>query len=472
MVGPQPLSTGEAGPVSLSTGGIFMSVELFRDRLAKSRLHPNDIKWMPSWVAEFSKDRTLADGVISFVHQDVLCFLQKLRDRKVPAWQRLQAARSLEWYQTMVLQSSVVDFAHFKLKLQERVDIEKRAQTPKDSLMTESEGFDGEGKPGLFDPSEPLPVQQLRARMRVLHHPISTENTYADWIARLVRHVDDEDLSKYGEDTLGEFLTELALYRNVAAGTQNQALCAILFYYQKVLGKDMHFINRLRAKESSYLPLVLSEEEIMELIPEFQGVYGVMARLMYGSGLRHREARTLRIKDLHFDTGHIVVRNGKGQKDRVTVLPQSIAESLQRVIEETKKVHRRDLQDGFGSVYLPFALSKKYPNADRELGWQYVFPSRQLSKDPRSGAIRRHHVHERTFAANMKRALKMTEINKPATPHTLRHSFATHMLQNGADIRTVQELLGHKDVKTTMIYTHVMNRPGLAVQSPLDKLLG
>jgi integron integrase len=346
---------------------------------------------------------------------------------------------------------------------------EKQAQVGKNTPLLDDDGFAGEGKPGLFDPNEPRPVQALRARMRVLHHPISTENTYAGWISRLVKHLDDENLEKVTEDALGEFLTELALMREVDAGTQNQALCAILFYYEKVLGKDLQFINRVRARESTHLPLVMSVEEIKVLLPEFIGRYEVMARLMYGSGMRHKETRTLRIKDLHFDTGHIVVRNGKGQKDRVTVLPKSVSESLRGVVEEAKKIHKQDLQDGFGSVYLPFALSRKYPNAARETAWQYVFPSRQRSRDPRTGAIRRHHIHESTFADAMRRAMAMAGIKKPATPHTLRHSFATHMLESGADIRTVQELLGHKDVKTTMIYTHVMNRPGLVVQSPLDR---
>ena len=449
---------------------LILSLELFRDRLNKSRLHPNDIKWMPNWFGEFAKNRRVTNGVIQFDRDDVLKFLQRLRDERVPSWQRLQAARSLEWYQTMVLKGSTVDFSEFKTKLQEFAEKEKRAQLSFESPLRDDEGFAGEGLPGLNNPNEPKPVQALRAQMRVLHHPISTENSYASWISRLVRHLDDEDLAKYAEDAIGEFLTELALIREVDAGTQNQALNAILFYYRSVLGRDMHFINRVRAKESSHLPLVLSQEEIRILLPEFMGTYSVMARLMYGSGMRHRETRTLRIKDVHFDTGHIVVRNGKGGKDRVTVLPKSVSDPLRDLIEESKKLHKQDLLAGYGSVYLPFALSRKYPNADRETAWQYVFPSRQRSIDPRSGIIRRHHIHENTFANAMRRALAMTNIDKPATPHTLRHSFATHMLENGADIRTVQEILGHKDVKTTMIYTHVMNRPGLVVQSPLDRL--
>ncbi|MFN9602567.1 MAG: integron integrase [Planctomycetota bacterium] len=446
-----------------------MSIALFRERLAKSRLHPDDIKWMPRWLQEFARSHPEADGLIRFSDPDVLRFLQQLRDHKVPAWQRLQAARTLEWYQTLVLRESVIDFSHYKLTLQELAEREKQAKSSAGPLQ-DGEGMDGEGRPGLIDQEEPKPVQALRARMRMLHHPLSTENAYAGWITRLIAHLGDERLEKYGENQLGEFLTELAVVREVTAGTQNQALCAILFYYQKVLGKDIHFINRVRAKESSHLPVVLSQDEVRALLPNFSGVFDVMAGLMYGAGLRHRECRTLRIKDIHFDTGHIVIRDGKGQKDRVTVLPKSVCDKLKDVIRQCKIVHDTDLQQGLGRVYLPFALSRKYPNADREFKWQYAFPSRQLSKDPRSGTIRRHHVHESSFAQAMRRALLLSRIEKPATPHTLRHSFATHMLENGADIRTVQEILGHKDVQTTMIYTHVMNRPGLVVESPLDRL--
>jgi integron integrase len=441
-----------------------MSVEVFSHRLGRAEVHPSDRKWIPRWLDEYARYLGAVQGILAVSSDKVQGFLLSLRSRGVPAWQRLQAARAVEWYQLLVLDRRDVDFSYFKQKLGELAERERRAG--------EGGAMKGEGLPGAIDPAEPPAIQAMRARMRVLHHPKSTEDTYVCWVSRFIRHLDDERIERYGEPEIGNFLSDLAVIGELAAGTQNVALSALLFYYQKVVGRDLKFIQRVRAKASEYRPVVLSQPEIRILLPYMRGMKKTMFQLMYGSGLRHRECRTLRIKDVCFDTGQIVVRNGKGQKDRVTVLPEKLMKPLRRAIDEARAIHREDLQDGHGRVYLPFALHRKYPNADREIGWQYVFPSRRLSRDPRSGVWRRHHVHEKTFAAGMKKALGRTSIVKPATPHTLRHSFATHLLENGADIRTVQELLGHKDVKTTMIYTHVMNRPGLAVKSPLDHLVG
>jgi integron integrase len=348
--------------------------------------------------------------------------------------------------------------------LQEIARSEKRTS----GAVTSAEAalVDGEGNAGLIDPGEPEVIQ----RMRVLHHPISTEQAYVGWVARFIRHLDDERLERYGEPEIADFLTDLAVTRTVTAGTQNQALSGLQFFYEKVLGREVRFINSVRAKISEYRPMVLTKTEVAELFPHFTGVYRIMFLLMYGGGLRHRECRTLRVKDICFEKHEILVRNGKGMKDRITVLAENAAPLLKEHLCSVQAIHQGDLQDDYGEVYLPFALARKYPNAARQFGWQYVFPSPRLSRDPRSGKLRRHHLHESTFRDHFKRALGRTEIVKPAVPHTLRHSFATHMLEDGHDIRTVQELLGHKDVKTTEIYTHVMNRPGLAVTSPSDRL--
>ncbi len=240
--------------------------------------------------------------------------------------------------------------------------------------------------------------------------------------------------------------------------------------YQKVFGRELEFLDAVRSNRPDHRPTVLSREEIGRLYPLFGGRNQLIFQLLYGSGLRHREALRLRIKDIEFDQGHIVVRDGKGEKDRVTVLPGTCVDSLHGQIETARLLHTQDLAEGFGNVYLPYALARKYPNAAREFGWQYLFPSRQKSRDPRTGIIRRHHIQESSFGRAFRSAVTRAKIDKPAVPHSLRHSFATHLLEDGADIRTVQELLGHNDVSTTQIYLHVMNKPGLAVKSPVDRL--
>jgi integron integrase len=289
-------------------------------------------------------------------------------------------------------------------------------------------------------------------------------------VERFIRHCGSPDLAKFGEEDIKTFLTDLAVEGDVTAGTQKQAKCALLFVFQTVLGRELGVLDVERATKSERLPVVLSREEIAKLLPEFEGLRRLMFLIMYGAGLRHRECRRLRVKDVCFDEGHIVVRSGKGDQDRITVLPEKARGPLQEQMEAVRRLHERDLDDGFGEVYLPHALERKYPNENRESGWQWVFPSRQMAKDPRCGKIRRHHVSEDFFGAFFKRAIDRVGIVKNAVPHSLRHSFATHLLEGGADIRTVQELLGHKDVRTTMIYLHVMNKPGLAVKSPVDVL--
>lgn len=273
-----------------------------------------------------------------------------------------------------------------------------------------------------------------------------------------------------GAAEIEAFLTHLAKDENVSSSTQNQALNALLFLYRNVLQLDLPVpLHALRAKRSEHLPTVLSKDEVARVLSGMQGLHQLMVKLLYGCGLRLMECFHLRVKDIDFEQSQIIVREGKGEKDRATMLPASLIQPLKNQITFVKNQHERDLAQGYGSVELPFALSQKYPNVDKELGWQYIFPSDRLSTDPRSGIVRRHHLDPSGLQRAVRTAVKLAKIDKPISPHTFRHCFATHLLEAGYDIRTVQELLGHKDVKTTMIYTHVLNRGPKAVRSPLDE---
>lgn len=274
-----------------------------------------------------------------------------------------------------------------------------------------------------------------------------------------------------GASEVEVFLSDLAVRRDVSASTQNQALAALLFLYKQVLKQDLPWLGEVvRAKKPARLPVVLAISEVQQILGHLDGDVGLVARLLYGGGLRLMEGVRLRGKDVDFSRNEIIIRDGKGQKDRVTVMPASLVAPLRQHIARVRQLHQLELADERGDVYLPDALARKYPNAPWEWAWQYVFPAQGLSVDPRSGAVRRHHLDEKRVQRAFKRAVKESGVAKLATPHTLRHSFATHLLESGQDIRTVQELLGHADVKTTMIYTHVLNRGGLAVLSPLDRL--
>lgn len=323
-----------------------------------------------------------------------------------------------------------------------------------------------------FPNSSTAPVRlldQVRERLRLEHYSIRTEKSYVDWIKRYILFHDKRHPRDMGATHVERFLSHLAVDRDLSASTQNQALAALLFLYREVLGIELPWLDELvRAKRSSFLPVVLSRQEVAALLTHVAGVEGLVLRLLYGTGMRLMEGIRLRIKDVDFVRKEILVRDGKGGKDRVTMLPQSLVAPLRAQLRAALEQFEHDKSRGRAGVYLPLALERKYPNAAREPGWQYLFPSQSLSVDPRSRIERRHHLDEKRIQRAMKRAVAAAQIRKPATPHTLRHSFATHLIESGYDIRTVQELLGHKDVKTTQIYTHVLNRGSRGVMSPLD----
>jgi len=314
-------------------------------------------------------------------------------------------------------------------------------------------------------------LDQVREKIRLKHYSIRTEEAYVGWAKRYILYHNKRHPQEMGAPEIEMFLAHLAVSRNVAPSTQNQALSALLFLYRNVLEIELpEPINVLWAKKPKRLPVVLTKHEAQDVLASLSGQYLLIGQLLYGCGLRLMECLRLRVKDVDFAQMQIVVRDGKGGKDRVTMLPDSVKLALQNHLRGVEQTHNRDLEQGFGAVYLPHALERKYPHANRAWIWQYVFPAARRSTDPRSGAIRRHHLHENSVQKAVKKAAAAAGIQKRVSPHVFRHSFATHLLESGYDIRTVQELLGHADVKTTMIYTHVLNRGGLAVRSPLDTL--
>lgn len=316
----------------------------------------------------------------------------------------------------------------------------------------------------------PRLLEQVRDRCRVRHYSLRTERAYVYWVRRFILANGKRHPREMGAVEVEVFLSQLATRDCVAASTQNQALSALLFLYREVLGIKLEWMESVvRAKRPQKIPAVLSHTEAMRLLALMEGQPGLMASLLYGTGMRLMECVRLRVQDLGFDRSEIVVRNGKGGKDRRVPLPRRLRESLAQQKERVRILHGEDLASGGGEVYLPNALARKYPNAGREFSWQYLFPAQRVSRDPLSGGVRRHHVDEGLLQRAVKTVRCRAGIDKPATCHTLRHSFATHLLEAGQDIRTVQELLGHKDVSTTQIYTHVLGRGAHGVSSPLDQ---
>jgi integron integrase len=344
--------------------------------------------------------------------------------------------------------------------------ITKTQQNPYKSQVdaTKPDGLTGEtvSKPKKL-------LDQVSEALRTKHYAYRTESTYLDWIKRYILFHKKRHPKDMGANEVREFIVYLATERNVAVSTQNQALSAILFLYRTVLGREIalppELINPSRPKR---LPTVLTHAEAMSVIHQMRGTPRLMAKILYGSGLRLMECMRLRVKDIDFENHQIIIRGGKGDDDRFTILPDSVAAEIKLLLRDVKILHNKDLSDGYGETIMPNALGVKYKNAGKEWGWQFIFPASQRSLDPASGIIRRHHLDESVLQREIHVASQLAKMDKPVTAHTFRHSFATQLLQNGYDIRTIQELLGHKDVKTTMIYTHVLQRGGLAVKSPLD----
>jgi integron integrase len=313
-------------------------------------------------------------------------------------------------------------------------------------------------------------LDRVRHKIRLKHYSIRTEQAYVSWIKRFIYFYNKKHPKDMGREEIEGFLTDLAVNGNVSASTQNQAFNALLFLYEQVLNiKVSNNIDALRAKKPQRLPTVLTFDETLAIIEGMTGVFQLMVKLIYGCGLRGIECVRLRVKDIDFEMNQVIIRDGKGKKDRITMLPEDVQPALRGHLRYVKALHEKDLADGYGLVYLPNALAKKYKNAPRDWGWQYVFPSKTLSVDPGSGIKRRHHIHLDSLNKSIKRAERIAGITKAVSSHTFRHSFATHLLGDGYDIRTIQKLLGHKDVSTTMIYTHVLNKGGRAVRSPLDR---
>jgi integron integrase len=317
--------------------------------------------------------------------------------------------------------------------------------------------------------AKPKLLDRVREKIRAKHYSLRTEHAYVAWIRRFILFNDKKHPGEMSAPEVEQFLTHLAIEGRVASATQNQALAALLFLYRDVLEVELPWIaNVVRARMPVRVPVVLPRADVQRLLDQLEGELHLIAQLLYGSGLRLMEALRLRVKDIDFEYSQIVVRDGKNAKDRVTILPDALVPALRSQLRAVRNAHEHALELGFAGVELPAALMRKYPNATTDLGWQYVFPAARPTKDPRTGMNRRHHLHETSVQRAVRYAARRAGITKPVGPHTLRHCFATHLLERGYDIRTVQELMGHADVRTTQIYTHVMKKGAAAVKSPLD----
>ena len=418
--------------------------QVYRDIVVKTGVPVEKAGWYVRWAEKFAKS-IKGKPLKVRTRQDVEMFLDDLKV-KGSSWQVEQARAALD-----ILYGDLLN-----------LDLEKSNR--EEETFRDAGPRAGEAKKRcreLFD--------ALEKALRMRHYSLRTEQSYGSWLARFLAFHELKSPRELGSEDIRAYLDYLARVRQVSAGTQNQALNAIVFFFREVLGEEAgDFSDFVRARKPRRLPVVLSREEVEKLLASLDGVYLLQAGLLYGGGLRLMECLRLRVKDVDFSLGQIMIRDGKGQKDRVTVLPERYAPLLREHLVMVRRLFRQDREQGIAGVYIWPSLRRKYPNASRQWGWQYLFPSRRLSVDPRDGEVRRHHLHESGLQRAVKKAAEQAGLVKHVGCHTLRHCFATHLLEGGYDIRTVQELMGHDDVSTTMIYTHVLNRPGVAVRSPAD----
>ena len=452
------------------------AIKHFWDRyiqyLASNRLKPNVSRWYVIRAEQYIKSipgKRLAEHG----PDDVVGYLKKQgRNTKLADWQFQQEVDAIQKLFEMIGATWLgeVDWQHW---MRSSTLSEEHATIAREAPAQETMTRLARGKGSLAEVRRLHgdPLKQLLIEVRQRGYSIRTEQTYEAWAARFIGYHDNQDPREMGAEEVKTYLQHLAVQRNVAASTQNQALNALVFFYDKALKKPLGELGDfVRAKRPRRLPVVLTSGEVQHLLEKLQGRHWLMASMLYGAGMRLMEAVRLRVQDIDFGYRQIVIRDGKGKKDRVVPLPARLAEPLEAHLDQVRQLHREDLEQGHGNVFLPGALARKYPNAAAEWRWQYVFPSGRLSVDPRSGQVRRHHIHENGLQKVVKKAAEQAGIPKKVNCHALRHSFATHLLEDGYDIRTVQELLGHADVSTTMIYTHVLNRGGRGVRSPLDRL--
>jgi integron integrase len=448
--------------------------DLYHRMLVKRNIKQNARRWYVFRVEALLKVVS-HESVSSLTADDVSDFLQNLgRNRSLSDWQVLQAIDAIQILCVDVLDRnrfSSVNWDDFRLGAQtidtNHATLAREVVKSADGEQTFQQRPAGNLAEVFAEYQEEM--EAFRVEIRARQYSIRTEQSYEQWVLRLLARHRGKAAAELAGSHIKVFINDLVVRGNVSASTRNQALSAFLFFYRHVLGKEPEQIGEIaHAKRPKRLPVVLTRDETHALLGQLQDTTWLVAALLYGSGLRLMECLRLRIMDVDFGYGQITVRHGKGGKDRIVPLPERCREPLRQHMKSVKTQHERDLSQGYGEVFLPDALARKYPAAAREWRWQYVFPASRLSVDPRSGVTRRHHLHETGVQKMIRAATQRAVINKKVTVHTLRHSFATHLLERGQDIRTVQELLGHADVSTTMIYTHVLNTPGVTVRSPLD----